>query len=323
MESSILGSEVDKVFKLSSEANITTLEFLALIAGIKPAIYYGTDNAQEIEIIRSYFPNLKISGTDFDFSSNGILPKKYIYVISRDQELSSSIIKKILDNRLYSVGVRLGYPRCCVTHHTELVQRPRCREAMVSLAKDSVISTFNSSKRYSSFANNIYNFNTRLRPEDTEKFHSFAKLNKFEGAPLARLNLKPMGSLSFISHIPCAYDCEASINLGKKLFQFMDEYVPDIARDMLFILSRPVIFFGAFEWLAFNELKKRGSLYYYSEPNYFMKSLVSDDLKNAVEYGDSFLIDDENVIIKKSGADLYRYKKTDPSNGIVIDFSSH
>lgn len=102
-------------------------------------------------------------------------------------------------------GKLLGYPECCIKSRLYFLDRnikhqhPRV-----------ICHSHKNSRKHSFLINNLLNFSSRLgKKEDIEQQERYFTLNKNFPFHLAYLQ--------FIFHVPCFYDCQESIKIGKRI----------------------------------------------------------------------------------------------------------
>jgi hypothetical protein len=144
-------------------------------------------------------------------------------------------------------GLSLGYPECCIKSYQDW-------NINFMEQKDLVHYIWEKTKRnnepLSFYLNNAYNFFSRLCSKTNSGTPSkkildnFSKIiNKNNGQGIPTL-------LPIITWHPCSYRCRTSLNIAQETYSFLKEYAADFAKERKEFLSRPIIHFDKFEFLA-------------------------------------------------------------------------
>jgi len=276
-------------------------EFFSVLDGEKPALVASLNSSDRASIIENCFPGIKVRLSKGDWRG------RFLCGISLDESLA----EEAADYLSYDIGKQgrlLGYPECCVASHVN-----RCAQGVALNAPTVTYENYLKSRRFSPLANNLFNFYSRLgnSEENFKKFDAYAALN--EDALMRLLDLQ------FISHIPCRYDCEASIKRGMANREILKKYAPGLDSVILNSLARPIIFFDLFEWLILNGEAEGNVVKYKGVLPPF--SLVDASLSEAVMRGNRLAVKDDVIDIYADDSLIFSYKKKDIKDGILLDFS--
>lgn len=306
----------DKIIAiLRRSIDIKIPDIISWIIGIKPVIYAEQDD-DLILFLHSLFPTLKsikVSAAEAHRPASVMLLSK-----NRDSLTKSVLYLKNSENSGNSeLGRLLGYPDCCIKAHQEtfLHQPTEERES---------VSTFNAAKRSiktSFLLNNLLSFVTRFNdPNLIDMFINYHKTNGEELCPI--IDNQPMSTIdiSFISHIPCRYDCEASLVIARQVDDWLSNNIPELRKFMKNKLARPFLIFDTLNWLAFDGLIEDNCLKYNKILSPFAP--IKTEAVDYIKKGDKLLIDDDQIIISKGNNKLFVYKKMSINDGYLIDFSN-
>ncbi|HOF50374.1 MAG TPA: hypothetical protein PLH22_01695 [Candidatus Colwellbacteria bacterium] len=294
-------------------SDIYISELISFIIGIKPVIYAAYKEA-EIENFRSVFPEAHIVKTN----KNILGERKEIALISRDRRLAEQAAENVSNN--YELGKFLGYPECCVKRHVKRVtQAPYIR------GRQLIFDIFPPNQSAPFVINNLLNFPTRLdTPEDFKNADEYWRKNsesnhlKFlmaAGNEEKEINLL---NVSFITHLPCRYDCEKSVEIGRLVAKWMKENIPELFDFFKNALQRPFLIFNTFDWIAFDGKVENGILKYTGTVPPF--TFVENRVKQNLSLGDSLVAEKDRIVIFKDSRPVFEYKKKDEVDGYLVDF---
>ena len=291
-----------KAAKFAPKTSLVLPEFLAVIAGEKNVLAVTFPDKLQVKLIKSNFPNLKIF-----CSKKNCFSKQQVCAISKKKSLAKEAAE-YLDFGIRKQGQILGYPKCCVKEHEDF-----CKNKLGLNSSIRTYQTAQNTKHYSFLTNNLFNFCSRLG----EKKENFKSLNKYYN-----LNEKyfpfPLWDLQFISHIPCSYDCKASIKIGKKIDSLLKKYAPKTEKIIRYTLSKPVLFFELFKLVVFDGYVKKNILYYKGIiPPYF---LLKKSLMDKIKKGNKIIVTKNKVEIFKDNLNLFTYQKKNEADGFILDF---
>lgn len=218
-------------------------DLAALLIGAKPALY--TDVAPgDWSYVRYLCEELGLScvfpeeeGAAKGFKALPSSGKRMVLIGRRPRDLRRAAAAWRRSPTDPEWGVLLGYPECCVKAY--LAWR---REAGAADLVNFTLANTADRERLDFTLNNVFNYFSRLTgaPADRAAFDRLLALN-------ADIN---MGALQVISWHPCSYSCPASSRLGREIFRFMTEYVPDRALWLKAALARPLLFGGKYSYAA-------------------------------------------------------------------------
>lgn len=129
---------------------------------------------------------------------------------------------------------------------------------------------------------------------------------------------------SYIYHMPCSYNCKATIELAKRVRSVIYEEEPEFVREIDRHLKLPFLIFYERKIYAFEGEIKNNKLYYKNV--YFLGQMPENNLYEPdLRKGDCVLLENKDVIILKRGKLIKRIKwrKKDfaPETPFIIQFS--
>ena len=288
------------------KTNLILQEFLAVSGGEKPVLTVVFNNKSEKDLIKSNFPELAVICHYRIVDGK----KENICAISKSKSLATETVDYIYKGKEHNlIGQLLGYPECCIKNHLYFFQR--------NLQHCSPIVTYQSyqnSKQFNFLTNNLLNFSTRISNEgDYKKFRRYYGLNK--DFPI------PLKYLQFISHIPCSYNCQESIKLGKEIDNLLKKYIPKVEQIVRYTLSKPILFFDLFKLVIFDGYFKNGVLDYKKviPPFFLLDNLLMEKIKN----GNRITASKEKIMIFRNNLKLFSYRKKNKRDGFILNFSEN
>jgi AAA+ ATPase superfamily predicted ATPase len=149
-----------------------------------------------------------------------------------------------------------------------------------------LISNRNTTAKPSFFCNNLFVFDSKISGEqESNIFQKNASI--FDSMNIKRSFL--------IRHVPCSFDCNDSIEIGKKTLRLLKRHSPDLAGKIVDALKKPVLYWNYFEWIVLNGSAERRVLVYDSILGF--ESLIGNDIKKMVLSGNKVKIMDDNLSI--------------------------
>lgn len=124
----------------------------------------------------------------------------------------------------------------------------------------------------------------------------------------------------FIHHIPCSYQCEATIKLAKKVEEKIREVEPEYIKKTIGLLKKPLLVFGERNFVIFDGKIENGAINY-SDYKYFSNPAREEDkvpFSDVIKKGDKVLLDDKKLIVMKNNKILNRI--TGKKEWFMIDF---
>ncbi len=295
--------ELKKKLLVVSKTGVILQEILAVIAGTKPCFIMDLNEKRKRIIIRE-FPELSI-----ECKQKIIVNRKItVCVLSKKKEIAKEAINFFTVARcnLQKTGELLGYPKCCIKSHFHFV-----KHGLQHYSPVVTYQSYQNSKQFNFLTNNILNFSTRLyTKEDYKKLDQYFLLNKRSPIPLTYLQ--------FISHIPCSYNCQESIKIGKEIDALLKKYVPQIEKVVKYTLSKPILFFDLFKWIILDGYVRENILFYKKiippvSPTDFL-------LFSKIIRGNKIIIREKTIEIFKDNLSIYSYFKKDKKDGFILDF---
>jgi len=230
-------------------------------------------------------------------------------VISRAREMAEELLLCSV-GMLERKGELLGYPGCCVKKWCSFV----CETRDDSFDRY-IFSSLGRSPAFPFCTNNAFNFASRLQQRHQPLLSALAERNR---AAAFNAFLGNLANLHLISHVPCSYACERSMEQGKAVFDAVSAADSGMAAELRKLLSRPVLFFGDFRFLVFSGIADSNSIAYtaLSEPH----SLLDAGLVAKFSAGDSVSVDSKEIKVFKSGRLLHAIPKVHEDDGIILPF---
>jgi len=129
---------------------------------------------------------------------------------------------------------------------------------------------------------------------------------------------------SYIYHMPCSYNCKATIDLAKKIRKAIYEEEPEFVKEIDRHLKLPLLVFYERKFYAFEGEIKNNKLFY--KKVYFIGQMPENNLYEIeLKKGDCVFLEDKDVVILKKGKLIKRIKwqKKDfaPEVPFIIQFS--
>ncbi|NIO20610.1 MAG: hypothetical protein GTN76_07700 [Candidatus Aenigmarchaeota archaeon] len=286
-------------------------EWLALKHGIKPLLrtVIQPDDVKNIEklcredgLFYIVKPFSQLYLTKFDSPVNVIYISKNKDLLERAYQSEKSGSGSLGARKI--VGELLGYPSCCVEFYSEFFSQPYLKDTKFSIP----IKTYSKTQGKPSFlVNNIFKLESRLSSKGLEEYQ---KNPDFADR---------VSHLFLISHVPCSYTCKESIKMGREMLDLLEKEEPELAKEIVFRLKRPLLYFDDFNWLIFNGRVNGNTINYTSilPP----LSLMPEGLVKKFREGSEVKVGKEFVDIFKNKERVHRIKKKDKDNGILFNFS--
>ena len=175
-----------------------------------PEVLYVIEGVKPVARLRVpkdkliHLKNFLLENGVYNISSFTKGDPNYLY-ISQDEDkvYKAHMLEEIKDNR--KLGRLLGYPECCINFfctHSHLMNKITMDLSLYSLS------------------------NTHRNPP----------------YPFYTNNIVGHFGYGLISHFPCKYTCTESIKLGKKYFDVINDYSPDLAHRIKQILVSPILY---------------------------------------------------------------------------------
>jgi len=236
-------------------------DLAALLTGVKPVIYIDF-NVQGWPYIKDLCRRFRLTCVfpewEYKKESFHVETGKLIAIFGFDPA------KVRRAARLWNVGVvgvpwgvALGYPRCCVEAYSKWQVAEYARKTWPDLIKV-IAGRTRPGEKLDFTLNNICNYYSRIRSNHADQA-AFKKL-------LAINPAIDFHAFHVISWHPCAYNCRESAAAGRKIFAFLEYYLPDYARNLKEYLARPVVFFDKYEFITLKGKLSGETLSYTGQP---------------------------------------------------------
>lgn len=280
-------------------------EFFALLSGIRKAIRH-TAKPKDLKKIKKAFPEIYVH-----LNKNYFGKKVNACVITKNQKTMDIMIDNIFNDDYTHFdqaleGKLLGYPDCCIKNHTKYVDRKKYHNLDLS-----IYNCYKNSRKCSPYINNLLSISTRIRTKKDEANRiKFEQLNKDSQLPIY--------SFMFISHMPCRYDCEESIKMGKTIDRLLKKYYPSLEKIIFDTLSKPILYFSVFNQVVFDGYI-RGEVLYYKKivPPYFP---VKSKFLESINEGNMIWANKKQVVVMNDNHVLYTHIKKHEGDGFIVDF---
>lgn len=276
-------------------------ELLAVKHGIKPLLrtVIQPENIKIVKMIckeKGLFSVIK-SFSQF-YGVNLDSPINIIYVSkSKDLLRKAYLSEKSEDRKL--LGELLGYPSCCVDFFLDLLKSGKFLYPVKTYLKTEGKPSF--------LTNNIFKMESRLDSKELEIFQ-----NNLDFA-------NRISHLFLISHIPCSYTCKESIKMGREMLKLLKREKPDLSKEIMFTLKKPLLYFDDFSWILFDGKVNSNTISYSSISSPL--SLMQESLVNKFREGNKARVGKEFVEIFKGDKAIHRIRKEHQHHGIILDFS--
>lgn len=294
-----------KAVEVVQDTTIQIQELFALFSGIREAIRH-TARPEDLEKIRKAFPKIYVRLRKEYFGK-----KANACIITKNKKALEIMVDNVFnddhghfDQELE--GRLLGYPDCCIKHHTKYVDRKIIHDLDLSIYE-----CYKNSGKCSPYINNFLSISTRIRTKNDE-----ISRDKFE--LLNKDNKLPVYGFFFISHMPCRFDCKESIKIGKEIDGLLKKYYPSFEKIVFDTLSKPILYFSVFNQVIFDGYIK-GEVLYYKKiiPPYFP---VPTKLLKSINKGNKIWVNKKKIAVMKDNKTIYTYLKKSDSDGFIVDF---
>jgi len=285
----------------SDYGGIQVQELLAVKHGIKPLLrtVIQPENVKSVKMIcKEKGLSSMIKSFNQLYGADLVSPINIIYISkSKDLLRKAYLSEKSEDRRL--IGELLGYPPCCVEFFSEALKNGKFPYPVKTYLKTEGKPSF--------LVNNIFKMESRLGSKELEIFQKDIDF------------ANRIHHLFLISHIPCSYTCKKSIKIGRKILALLKREEPELAKEIVFTLKKPLLFFDDLNWVIFDGKVNGNSINYTSVLPPL--SLMQESLVNKFRAGDKIKVGKEIVEIFKNNERIHIIKKKHEHEGILFDFS--
>lgn len=297
--------EFRQAAKIIPKTNFVLSEFMAMLAGEKPAVVITLKSTGEEKFIIDNFPDLFIAiGHGPWYKENATC------AISRNKE-SAKLAANYLNVDIIEQGRVLGYPDCCCKQHQHLIVSNKALDSSFVVFK-----TYRSTNKCSYLTNNLFNFCSRLGTNQA----NFNNLNQYHKLNKNVFTFFPW-NLQYISHIPYRYDCPKSIKIGREIRLILKKYAPLIEEKINYSLAKPILFFDLFNLIVFNGFFKDNTINYSQIiPPFFP---LANPLIKYIKRGNRIMVSDDKITIYNKNIELFIYKKKNERDDFVLDFKQN
>lgn len=214
-------------------ASLRVDDLASLVAGVKQVVYASVSGPEEKRAMYELCSDLKLKsvvlGPAQPAGSGGV-----DVLIGTNAAKLKRAAGHYSQPGSFEWGAALDYPECCVRAYVKWRFLPRRR--------DLIAHTWAASPALSGvpfLLNNVCNFYSRLFERgDGAAYGRFCSLN-------AGFDREPV-----IPWHPCSYACSPSLAAGRKIFEVLARYMPNLAAARRATLSRPVLFRDKFLFAA-------------------------------------------------------------------------
>ena len=252
---------------------------LGLLLGIRPIIRFKVNKYSYVifkHLCKKYKLNMTVYNYDF--------PKVAVILIGRYNKRKLEKAKKAdLTHDTTTIGDLLGYPDCCVSFLRN----------NYSKNKSLPLQTLSSSRqsKLSFLVNYLYNFDTRVSSEKMDNIRLLAE-NKYS-----------YWGTYIIPHIPCSFFCDKTLGLAKDIWSAIEKEFPLKAKTIKIMLSKPIIFWNDFKFIAVSGIVKKNTIEYtdvYNVNNSIDKKLIKN-----INKGDKFRSTYRKSLVFKKGKEIF------------------
>lgn len=292
--------------KIMELKKVDIVEFIMVLEDIKPCMFDMINKSDKLELEKicknlGLFINFEAMSPDDknEFVNNR---DNIWFTISKDNNISESVLE--LKNNHWSpeFARQLGYPSCCNDFFVKLSRDKELKNLIHHIHK-------NTKSKPNLYVNNVFNYTSRLQGK-TDRLLRLHLLNKEMHLPFYK----------FIAHAPCSYNCQKSIVMGEKTHSAIKKHRPELAKEIYAHLSKPILFFDDFRWVLFNGHARGNSVLYESinKPHSF---ITKEPVYQKLLSGNRIDILDDRIEISKNNKKIGKVKKKSESEGFILNFT--
>jgi len=289
-----------KLMRQLSICGIDIQSYLLLKRGFKPVIRLDVteNNPNNIEnFIKVSETHVFIKTFDEYYDQKLSRPLSFAY-ISLSEDLAQEAYEANKTRDLKSLGKLLGYPECCIDSFIR----------NLGTSVNHMIESFlNTKTKLSFYCNSLFNFDSKVDEYLNKIYHDYYNI------------FTANDNFFLIRHMPCAFDCKKSIEIGRKTLEILEEELPELAEKIVFALKKPILYFDYFNWIVFYGNLKDNVLYYSKVLPY--KSLFPGNNLKIIKEGNRIEVLDDKIIVYKDSKFLLKIEKQDKYKGVIMDFS--
>lgn len=297
--------DLEKAREIIPRTRIIIQEFVSLIANIKPIILCEL-NPEEKIMIEKNFPKIFIDCRKVIINNrkiyNCILSTNKSYV---EQTIRSLYVGNTTVASQTSLGLLLGYPKCCIDNWLKYFNKED-KYDFNRITYDA----YKSSKECNGYTNNLFNFSTRVYSNNSKKFYKYISLNGNSSVSFY--------NYQYISHIPCKYDCKKSIAISMKIKKILQNYDPNIEKDLKTTLFKPILFFDIFDMVVFDGYVDNGILIYDKVIQPFFP--IESSLLKIINQCNKIIVNDRTVMFQQNNKVIFTYDKKNEADGFILNF---
>jgi hypothetical protein len=283
-----------------NDIGIDHQSFLLLKAGIKPVLRMPT-NGRRNDLMYSVCKKNGLSVVfkkyDYLFGTKFDKPLFHAYVSLSNKNAILAQKYEELGDRL-NFGKMLGYPECCIDSFIKNFGNKQ----------DFSILAYEHTKNSNSFyCNNIFNYDSKLSSEDLINYpKGYNLIKKYDHCYLVR-------------HVPCSFDCQESIELGKKTLELLKNDNSEYANEIVFSLKNVFLYFDYFNWIVLEgDVVDNKIIYKNVLPH---ESLLPVEITNKIKKGNLIEVTDTEIFIYKDEKLMHKIQKKNKNDGIIMNFS--
>lgn len=266
---------------ISIRDSICLQEVFQVLAEIEPVYREGSYNLTELERknLRKVIPDLGFKIRFYDE------PVGEIYYMGKSMDLIERAHKARKEGNYRKLGKILGYPECCINHFLNSFHEENNRTKTLPYSCD------NKLKKYDYRINNIYNPSNHTIED--KLYHYTGNFSHFKNY--------------FISHVPCSYECEKSLELGKQTEEVLKENFPDYTKNLIQSLRRGFIILDKLEFVVISFDVEGDRIKYNVDTS---SPLVDNRTLAELQDGNYIKIKDRNSITISGGREEEEFKAT-------------
>jgi len=278
--------------------------YFLLKYGFKPVIrihldshFLTPENFQEVW--RSVSPfKILISRFDSTFQGARIQEPEYCAYLSLDSAKARAAFKAEKNNDKKALGRLLGYPDCCVENFIKY-NPERDSDLVIKAALSTTL-------KPSFYCNSIFNLESKISSSQVKLLSRHPEV------------FQDSFYLFLVGHVPCSFDCQRSIKIGKKTLEILKKEIPSLAQEIEFALKKPVLYFDYLNWAIFEGCVRGNQLFYTRVFPY--RSFFSGQKLNLIKAGNKLIVGDKHISVFKEEKLIAKIKKDNKNQGILIDF---
>jgi len=275
----MISKDIKRILSVLNFNGVYFQDSLGLLLGIRPMIRFRVNKYSYIifkYLCQKYKLNMIVYEYDF--------PKLAVVLIGRYNKRKLEKAKRAdLVHDMRTMGSLLGYPDCCVSflkgNYSDDKSLPLC--TLFSDRKD----------KLSFLSNYLYNFDTRVSS------------GKMDNIRLLTENKYSYWRIYIIPHVPCSFFCGKTLGLAKDIWSAMEKEFPLTAKMIKDILSKPIVFWDDFEFIAVSGIVGKNTVDYTKVYN--VNNLMNKEWIKNINKGDKLRSAYKKTLVFKKGKEIF------------------